>query len=320
MSEKSYFPFSQYLKQRFGQRVHKIAIDAGFTCPNLDGTKSYGGCTYCNQQGFSYNSRREILPISMQIDKGLAFMKKRFRCRKFLAYFQAHTNTFAPLQTLKETYDCILPYQDEIIAMSVSTRPDAVSPATLDLLESYNEHLEEVWVEYGLQSCHNQTLERINRQDTYERFLWAIDETCKRNLKICVHVILGLPGESHSDMMQTAECLANLPIHSLKIHLLHIMKGTVMEEQYRRGKMDVFTLEEYVNHVVDFLERIPPEISIQRLTADAPPNVLVAPDWCLDRKLIYESIDAELIRRESWQGKYCNAVKHSDLTCSSIAL
>jgi len=186
--------------------------------------------------------------------------------------------------------------------MSVSTRPDTVSPATLELLESYTYNLEEVWIEYGLQSIHNRTLQRINRQDTFERFLWAIDQTSRKNLKICVHVILGLPGETHEDMMQTAECLASLPFHSLKIHLLHIMKGTVMEKQFLRGELDVFSLEEYVETTVDFLERIPPEISIQRLTADAPPNVLVAPNWCLDRKLIYDSIDNELLQRNSRQG------------------
>ncbi len=300
MTEARYFPFSAYLKERFGERVHKVSIDAGFTCPNIDGLKSEGGCTYCNNEGFSFNSRRQIRPIPEQIASGMAFMNKRFKAKKFIAYFQAHTNTYAPVSQLKAVYDQILPYH-ELVALSVGTRPDCISKQVLDLMESYSDQ-RDVWVEYGLQTTHNETLRRVNRQDTYERFLWAIEQAEDRNVKICVHVILGLPGESHDHMMKTAERLAGVPYHSLKIHLLHVMKDTQLEEQYRRGEVKIFTLDEYVQVCCDFLERIRPEVSIQRLTADAPPRVLVAPEWCLERKQVIQRIEAELERRDSRQG------------------
>ncbi len=300
MVAKRYFTFGEYLKQRFGCRVHKVSIDAGLTCPNLDGTKGVGGCTYCNNEGFSFNSRREIRPISEQIESGMAFMRRRYKAKKFMAYFQAHTNTYASTSQLKKLYDQILPYED-IVAFAVGTRPDSISLKTLDLLELYSDRFE-TWVEYGLQSSHNRTLERINRCDTYEKFLWSIDVTAPRNLKICVHVILGLPGETHEDMMVTAERLAPLPYHSIKIHLLHIMKNTPMAKEYEEGLIDFFSMDEYAKTVCDFVERLHPDVSIQRLTADAPPNVLVAPQWCLDRKTILAKIDEEFERRGTFQG------------------
>lgn len=300
MTEARYFPFSAYLKQRFGERVHKVSIDAGFTCPNIDGLKATGGCTYCNNEGFSFNSRKTVRPIAEQIESGIAFMGKRFKATKFMAYFQAHTNTYAPVHELKAVYDQILPY-DDIVALSVGTRPDCISNKTLDLMESYSDR-REVWVEYGLQTTHNETLRRVNRQDTYERFLWAIEQAEGRNLKICVHVILGLPGESRDDMMVTAERLAGIPFDSIKIHLLHVMKDTQLEEQYKRGEVELFTLDEYAQVCSDFLELVRPEVSVQRITADAPPSVLVAPEWCLDRHHVVRTVLDELERRDSRQG------------------
>ncbi len=315
--DKPYLTFGHYLKEKFGGRVQKISIDAGFTCPNIDGTKGVGGCTYCNNEGFSYNSRIEIRPVREQIEKGIAFSQKRFKADRFLAYFQAHTNTFAPVNQLKAIYDEILPFE-EIVAFAVGTRPDSISLKTLDLLESYSDRFE-VWVEYGLQTSHNHTLARINRCDTYERFLWAMDMTSNRNLKICVHVILGLPGETHEDMMKTAERLAPLPFHSIKVHLLHIMKNTPMEQEYLRGEIKIFTMDDYVQTVCDFLERIPSDISVQRLTADAPPSVLVAPAWCLERSMIYQKIDQEFARRRTRQGSRVPEGICEDLSWKTLA-
>ncbi|MDX9753989.1 MAG: TIGR01212 family radical SAM protein [bacterium] len=312
MMDKPYYPFGVYLKERFGSRVHKVAIDAGFTCPNINGTKGNGGCVFCNNEGFSYNSRIALRPITDQIEKGIEFMRGRFKATKFMAYFQAHTNTFAPTPQLKTLFDQVVPY-DEIVALSVGTRPDSISLKTLDLLESYSDRFE-VWVEYGLQSVHNRTLQRINRCDTYERFLWAIDETSKRNLKICVHVILGLPGESQEDMMNTAEKLQPLPFHSIKVHLIHVMKNTPLEKDYVEGTFTLPTMEEYVQTCADFVERIHPDISIQRLTADAPLSVLVAPLWCQERQKIIQSIEEELIRRGTRQGSRVPANIRQDLS------
>ncbi len=316
--EKPYFTFGSYLKERFGCRVHKLAIDAGFTCPNINGTKGEGGCSYCNNEGFSYNSRVPSYPIPEQIEKGMEFQRGRFKAKKFLAYFQAYTNTFAPIPQLKDIYDHILPYED-IVSFAVGTRPDCVSLKTLDLLESYSERFE-VWVEYGLQSSHNRTLERINRCDTYERFIWGMHQASQRNLKICIHVILGLPGESREDMMQTAERIAKLPFHSIKVHLLHVMKNTRMEKDYLEGKFKMFDMDEYASIVCDFLERIPADVSVQRLTADAPPNVLVAPDWCLDRKGVYQAIEDEFERRGTRQGSLVDANIRDDQSWREPAL
>ncbi|MBI1387696.1 MAG: TIGR01212 family radical SAM protein [bacterium] len=317
MTEARYYPFSAYLKQRFGERVHKVSIDAGFSCPNIDGLKSTGGCTYCNNEGFSYNTRRVIRPIPEQIEDGVAFMRRRYKARKFIAYFQAHTNTYASVPHLKSLYDQILPYE-EIVALSVGTRPDCISRATLDLLESYSGRWD-VWVEYGLQTSHNETLRRVNRQDTYERFLWAIEQAEGRDLKICVHVILGLPGETWDDMMLTAQRLAPLPYHSLKIHLLHVNKDTIMAEQYQRGEVGVFEFDDYVRTCCDFLERVPFNVSIQRLTADAPPSVLIAPQWCLERRRVVEAIEAELERRGTRQGALVDPAAASNQEWRSIA-
>ncbi|MBD3265884.1 TIGR01212 family radical SAM protein [bacterium] len=300
MTNKRYYPFSEYLKQRFGARVHKVAIDAGFTCPNIDGTKSAGGCTFCNNEGFSYNSRMDIQPIREQVEKGMEFMRGRFKAKKFMAYFQAHTNTFASVPKLKEIYNQILPYED-IVSFAVGTRPDSVSPKILDLLASYADRFE-TWVEYGLQSAHNRTLHRVNRCDTYERFLWAVDEASKRKLKTCVHVILYLPGETHEDMMVTAERLQPLPFDSIKVHLIHVMKNTQLEKEYHAGEFKLPSMDEYVQTCCDFVERLHPNLSIQRLTADAPAEVLVAPMWCQQRRLILQKIDEELERRGTYQG------------------
>lgn len=300
MSELRYLPFSAYLKGRFGERVHKVSVDAGFTCPNRDGVKSRGGCTYCNNEGFSYNSRLELRPVREQIETGMAFASKRFNARKYMAYFQASTNTYAPLPILKSLYDEILPYR-EIVALAVGTRPDSVSPDILDLLASYQPK-REVWVEFGLQTSHNVTLRSVNRRDSYERFLWAVDEADRRGLKICVHVILGLPGETREMMMQTADRLAPLPYHSVKIHLLHVVKDTIMAKQYERGEIQILGFEEYVSLCCDFIERIAPCVSIQRLTADAPPGILIAPQWCLQRRAVIDAMQAEFERRETRQG------------------
>lgn len=317
MNKQRYYPYSRYLKERFGERVHKVAIDAGFTCPNRDGVKGRGGCTYCNNEGFSHNSRHELLPIAEQIERGMAFMRRRYKANRFMAYYQASSNTYGPLDYLKEVYDAVLPYPD-IVAMAVGTRPDCVNEEVLDLLASYQPE-REMWVEYGLQTTHNRTLQRINRSDTYERFLWAVEKAEERDLKICVHVILGLPGESHEDMMQTADRLASLPFDSLKIHLLHVMKHTLMYHQYQRGEIPLFTFDGYVKTVCDFLERIPPSVSVQRLTADAPPDVLVAPEWCLRRREIVEAIGEELERRDRWQGQLVSPCAKHDESWRTLA-
>jgi hypothetical protein len=297
---KRYYQFSDYLKERFGCKVYKVTIDAGFTCPNRDGALGWGGCTYCNNKGFSANSRGAPSPIRRQVEQGMAFMRKRYKAEKFIAYFQAYTNTYAPVETLKSLYDEALAFE-EMVALSIGTRPDCVSEEVLDLIDEY-QATHEVWVEYGLQSIHDATLRRINRGHDYAAFLDALERTKRRGLKVCAHVILGLPGESRADMMATAREVGRLDIDSLKIHLMHVLKDTPMEKELREGRFKPLEFEEYIGLVCDFLEYIPPHVSIQRLTADGPRSILLAPAWATEKKRTLAAIDAELERRNSHQG------------------
>ena len=297
---KRYYQFSEYLKERFGCKVYKVTIDAGFTCPNRDGHVGWGGCTYCNNKGFSANTRREPEPIREQVEQGMAFMRKRYKAEKFIAYFQAYTNTYAAVETLRAHYDEALAFED-IVALSIGTRPDCVPEPVLDLIAGY-QATHEVWVEYGLQSIHDRTLQRVNRGHDYATFLDALARTRRRGLKICVHVILGLPGESHDDMMATARAVGKMDIDSLKIHLMHVLKDTPLEKDFLEGRFNALEFDEYISLVCDFLEYIPSRISIQRLTADGPRSILLAPKWANEKRRTLTAIDAELERRNSHQG------------------
>lgn len=299
-SPPRYHSFSRYCRRRFGCRVRKITLDAGFTCPNRDGTCGWGGCTFCNNSGFSPNTRHDPASVHEQLVRGIHLGGRRGISR-FIAYFQAYTNTYAPIESLRALYDEVWRFK-QVLGMSVGTRPDCVNPAIINLLAGYTQS-GEVWVEYGLQSAHDATLMAINRGHGYREFLDAVEMTRDRGLKICVHTILGLPGEDRDMMLETHRRLAGLPIDGIKIHLLHIMRGTVMEHQFLRGDIRLLGRPEYVSLVCDCLEILPPTITIQRLHADAPPDVLVAPDWCMDKSGILDDIRRELDARDAWQGK-----------------
>lgn len=296
-----YHAFSHYLRARFGCRVHKVTLNAGFTCPNRDGTKGHGGCTFCNNVGFSPNARFDPESIRRQLEAGITSVRRRSRASKFIAYFQAYSNTHAPVERLRPLYDQVWQFP-EVVGMSVGTRPDCVDAAKIDLLASYTSR-GEVWVEYGLQSVHDATLAAVNRCHTYREFLDAMELTRDRGIRICVHTILGLPGETREMMLDTHRRLAELPIDGIKIHLLHIMRNTVLERQYREGRVPLLSRRHFVDLVCDVLELLPPRVVIQRMHADAPADVLVAPDWCLDKAGVLGDIRAELARRDSWQGK-----------------
>ena len=297
---KPYYPFGDYLKERFGCKVYKVTIDAGFTCPNRDGKVGDGGCSYCNNMGFSANSRREPAPIREQIEQGMIFMRDRYKAEKFIAYFQAYTSTYGPIDTLKDYYDTAIEF-DDVVALSIGTRPDCVPEPVLDLIQSYRD-THEVWIEYGLQSIHDTTLSRVNRGHNYASFLDALERTRDRGLKICVHVILGLPGESHDDMMATARAVAGMGIDSLKVHLMHVLKDTPLEIELKEGRFTPLEFDEYARLVCDFLEYIPPDVSIQRLTADGPREILLAPKWATQKRKTIAAIEAEFKRRNSHQG------------------
>jgi radical SAM protein (TIGR01212 family) len=296
-----YYPFSRFLRGRFGQKVYRVTIDAGFTCPNVDGTVAVGGCVYCDNRSFSPNRRLPRSTIEEQVARGVAALRKRYQAERFIAYFQAATNTYATVQKLRRLYDQALAHPD-VVGLAIGTRPDCVPEAILELIQEYARD-RYVCLELGLQTIHDRSLDWMNRGHHIDAFYDAVARCQGRNLDLCAHVILGLPGESHDDMMETARVLASLPVQAVKIHNLHVVKDTPLADQYARGEVGLLSREEYVRTVCDFLERLRPEMVIHRLSGDAPPDYLVAPDWCLDKPALLRTIRTELEARDSWQGR-----------------
>jgi uncharacterized protein len=301
---KRYNDLNSYLREIFGCRVQKITVDAGLSCPNRDGTISTGGCIYCNERGSGTGSFQLGLSITEQLLRGKFFLSKRYKAKKFLAYFQSFSNTYAPIDRLKALYDEAAAVED-IVGLSIGTRPDCIDEHIAALLEYYTKtHL--IWIEYGLQSANNHTLETINRGHDFDCFKHAVELTKGRGIQICAHVILGLPGETSGDMLRTAKMLASLGIDGVKLHLLYVVKGTKMEALYRQDHYRCLTREEYAETVCDFLEVLPERMIIQRLTGDPHPEELVAPLWALEKSKNLLCIQEVLERRNTWQGKFFN--------------
>jgi uncharacterized protein len=302
---RRYRSLATYLRERFGQRIRSVTIDAGFTCPNVDGTVTTGGCVYCDNRSFSPNRRLPRATIAEQVNRGIAILSRRYGAERFIAYFQAGTNTHAPVDKLRRLYDEAWAHPS-IVGLAVGTRPDSVPDEVLDLLQEYA-RTRPVWLELGLQTIHDRSLDWMNRGHHFDAFLDAVHRCQGRGLELCAHVILGLPGESHDDMLATADALARLPVGAVKIHNLHVVKDTPLERLYRRGEAVMMERDEYVGLVCDFLERLPADRVIHRLSGDAPPDYLVAPLWCLDKPALLRAIDEEMRRRDGWQGKKCKA-------------
>ena len=315
--EPRYHSFGRYLRRRFGCRVHKITLDAGFTCPNRDGSAGWGGCTFCNNAGFSPNARVEPAEVSRQLARGIEAARRGRKADRFIAYFQAYSNTYDDVTRLAGLYGQVWRFP-EVVGLSIGTRPDCVDRDKLDLIAGYVDR-GEVWLEYGAQSAHDVTLARINRGHTWGHFVEAVEMTRDRGVRICAHTILGLPGEDRAMMLETHRRIAALPVDGIKIHLLHIMRDTFMERQYRRGEIELLSRGAFVDLVCGVLEVLPPQMVIQRMHADAPPDVLVAPDWCLDKSNILAEIRSELVRRDTWQGKALGATL-AELSMSVEAL
>jgi radical SAM protein (TIGR01212 family) len=297
---KRYNDLNSHLRSLFGCRVQKITIDAGLSCPNRDGTISTDGCIYCNVKGSGSGAHARGLSITEQLLQGQAVLSRRYKAKKFIAYFQSFSNTYAPLPKLKRLYEEALAVED-VIGLSIGTRPDCINPSLLELLEGYAQsHL--IWVEYGLQSAHDRTLALINRGHDFMGFQKAVEATQSRGLKICVHVILGLPSETRDHMLKTAEILSDMDIDGIKLHLLYVVKGTKLAQQYRQGRYCCLQQSEYVDLVCDFLERIPQRVVIQRLTGDPHPQELVAPLWSTRKNETLAMIRDTLERRDTWQG------------------
>ena len=299
----------QVMLTRYGERVHKLAIDAGFTCPNRDGTKGRGGCTFCNNDSFSPNGR-EIKPIALQIAAGREVIAKRTGARKFIAYFQAYTNTYADLDYLKRQYDTALAEPD-VIGLSIGTRPDCVPPKVLDLLASYRDRGYELWLELGLQSAFDATLERVKRGHSFQDYENAVRAAHARGLLVCTHLIIGLPGENAAHAHISLQRVLDGGVAGLKLHPLHVVKGTQLANSYRRGEYRPISQKEYIRTVAGLIECTPPEIIFHRLTGTASPKLLLAPLWCSRKWAVLNGIERELAVRGTCQGvaaaaRYCH--------------
>jgi radical SAM protein (TIGR01212 family) len=296
-----YYPFSEYLKRRFGCKVHKVSLHAGFTCPNRDGKVGVGGCTYCVNESFSPQAGKPVRPVREQMADGMAYMRARYRAKKFFAYFQAFSNTYAPAEKLRALYDEAISLPD-VVGLDIGTRPDCVPAEVLDLIASYTRKVE-VWLEYGVQSAHDATLRRVNRGHDFATFCDAVERTKGRNIRICAHVILGLPGETREQMMQTALALQPLGLDAIKLHHLYVARDTPLEAEYRAGRLRLFSAREYVEIACDFLERIPDTVAVQRLVGDTTSQgVLIAPAWPETKTEIVRLIAQEFQRRGTRQG------------------
>lgn len=295
-----YRDLNTYFRHRFGCRVQKISVDAGLTCPNRDGTLATGGCIYCNARGSGTGASGRGLSLAEQIARSKRTLARRYKAKKFLVYFQSFTNTYAPVATLRKLYDEALADRD-VLGLSIGTRPDCVDEAVLTLLEEYARH-RLMWVEYGLQSIHDATLRRINRGHDFAAFERAVAATRGRGIRMCAHVILGLPGETRRHMLDTARSVAAMGIDGIKIHLLYVVRGTPLARLYSEGQYRCLEQDAYVQLVCDFLERLPPDMVIQRLTGDPHREELVAPAWSLRKQETLGRIRAELVRRGTRQG------------------
>ncbi len=292
--------FGQSMWSKHNQRVHKIAIDADFTCPNRDGTIGRGGCTFCNNVSFSPNGRKPA-PLNQQIDAGRKVLIKRTGAKKYLAYFQAYTNTYADPKILKNLYDSALAEPD-VIGLCIGTRPDCVPDKVLDLLSDYQEQGYEVWLELGLQSSYDETLKRVNRGHDYATYCKAIKAAHSRQLSVCTHLIIGLPGENNSHAKISLLRVLEQGVEGLKLHPLHVVKGTQLANEWRRGEYQPLSLNEYINTVADLVALTPKEIIFHRLTGTAQKDILLAPEWCSQKWNVLNGITAELKKRGHSQG------------------
>ena len=299
--DNRYYSLNAYLRSRFGCRVQKITIDAGLTCPNRDGTITTGGCIYCNARGSGSGAHARGLSIGAQVRQGAVWMRKRYKARKFMAYFQSFSNTYAPLEQLARMYQEALD-QEDVVGLFIGTRPDCVDDAVLDLLQSLSKRTL-VWMEYGLQSASDSTLKRINRGHNFKAFADAVSRTRARGIAVCAHIILGLPGEDRPTILNTAQALADLGVDGVKLHLLYVVANTALARMHADQHYHCLTQDQYVAWVVDVLERLPDNVVIQRLTGDPNADELVAPKWALQKRETLNKIQQALISRQTWQGR-----------------
>ncbi|MGM9935831.1 MAG: TIGR01212 family radical SAM protein [Candidatus Ornithomonoglobus sp.] len=297
---KRYHTWNYHLRHKFGCKVMKLALNAGFTCPNIDGTKGYGGCTYCSggSGDFAGDPKENLLK---QFEDIKEMMRHKWKDGKYMPYFQAHTNTYAPVDVLRERFEGVLS-QPEVVGISIATRADCLGDDVVEYLSELNERTYLI-VELGLQSIFDATGERINRCHTYKEFLEGYNRLKERGINICVHLIDGLGGETPDMMIESARTVGALMPHCVKLHLLHVLRGTVMAEELKNGKFRLLERDEYVDIIVRQLEVLPPEIIIQRLTGDGARDSLIGPLWSLKKFEVLNAIDKTMAARDTWQGR-----------------
>jgi len=301
MVQERIYSFNRYLQELFGQRVQRISLDAGFSCPNIDGTLSDKGCLYCNHTAFA-SSRRRQLPLEQQIQDSIDYWQRRCRLAKFIAYFQSYSNTNASLDILRQSYEVIKKYP-QIVGLSIATRPDCVDEDKIRLIASYQrDYL--VWVEYGLQTTDDGLLKGINRNHTYQDFLSALSLSRRYGLNVGIHLILGLPQANRQTLIVDIERISQLDIQGIKFHVLHVLKDTALAQDYQAGRVRLLSEDEYVHMVCDFLERIPKTTVILRLVSTAAKHCLIGPLWMNNKHRVIQSINHELGRRKTSQGYY----------------
>lgn len=298
---KRFHTWNTEMRRTFGQKVFKVMLDAGFTCPNRDGSLARGGCTFCSARGsgdFAGNRKDDLIT---QFNEVRDRQHQKWPNARYIGYFQAYTNTYAPLATLKEYYEAILA-QPGVVGLSIATRPDCLPDDVLDYLAELNERTY-LWLEMGLQTIHESTSQLINRAHDTASYFDAVRKLRQRGIRVCTHIIHGLPQESREMMLDTVKAVAKMDVQGIKIHLLHLMKGTPMVRQWEDGLLRFLDMDEYIGLVADSLELLPPDMIVHRLTGDAPRKLLIGPEWSLKKWEVLNGIDAELERRNTWQGK-----------------
>lgn len=304
---RPYNAYKDYLRTRFGGRLQKVSVDAGFTCPNRDGSKAFGGCTYCNNVSFVPPYCKPGMSIAEQVEAGVEYLGRRYKAQQFVAYFQAYSNTYAPLEYLDGLYKQALAHP-QVRGLVIGTRPDCVDETKIAYFEELAKEYY-VSLEYGLESIHDRTLERISRAHNFQEWVDAVEMTAGRGIHIGSHVILGLPGETREQMLETGDTISRYPIDSLKIHHLHIVNKTVMAIQYKKEPFPVFGYNEYIALVIEFVQRLRPDIHIQRLVGETHPRHLLAPVWGVRANTVQHHIEEEMRRQDVWQGKLYQGIR-----------
>lgn len=300
--DKRYHSLDYHFKAAFGEKVYRLSLNGGMTCPNRDGRISTGGCIFCSAGGSGDFAASPLLSITEQIEEAKTRIARKTKCTKYIAYFQAYTNTYAPVEHLREIFTEAIRHPD-IVALSIATRCDCLPDDVLDLLEELN-HVKPVWVELGLQTIHEKSLQLIRSGFVLSQFDTAVSNLNARRIPVITHLIFGLPGETRTDMLASLAYVAKLPVSGLKLQLLHILRGTDLAVYYEKSPYKMFSLEDYCDFIVDCIELLPPDIVLHRITGDGPRKLLLAPLWSTDKKRVLNTIHKRLTERDTWQGKY----------------